>query len=330
MLTLRPATESDAAIIHALWRKNPVGGQVPYYFDAAPFCKPGYRLYLIQWEGRPVGSISLCPEGLAGHRALYVSDVVVESSMRGRGLSILALSRLLNETLTQEFEFLTAVYSEDNDGPRRVLRSRRFKILYEAPYELFYLPALAHGEPRVTSDYAQVCELVNRFYAGHSLFEPLAPEMLVRREDWTILAEHVNGRIVACVGVWRQQRIRRLMLVHPRLGIRAALQGISLVNPHLDVSADNATRELVVHVLTEPAFAPGYERSFHRLLGQVGWRRDAHCFQLAAHRLCPIAAEARRRLGFRFRSVLAVFQTAEQSGRLPIGPGPAYHDCSLV
>jgi hypothetical protein len=330
MLTLRPATGADATTIRALWQKNPVGGQVPYYFDAAPFCKPGYRLYLIQWEGRPVGSISLCPEGLGGHRALYVSDVVVETSMRGRGLSVLAFSRLLKETLTEDFEFLTAVYSEDNEGPRRVLRSRRFTVVYESPYELFYLPAIPQGEPQVTSDYQQVCDLVNRFYAGHSLFEPLAPEMLVRREDCTILAEHANGRIVACVGVWKQQRIRRLMLVHPSLGIRAAMRGVSLVNPHLDASADNAARELVAHVLTEPAFAPGHERSFHRLLGQVGWRRDAHCFQLAAHPLSPIAAEARRRLGFRFRSVLAVFQTAEQSGRLPVGSGPAYHDCSLV
>lgn len=330
MLTLRPANESDTTIIRALWRKNPVGGQVPYYFDTAPFCKPGYRLYLIQWEGRPVGSISLCPERLAGHRALYISDVVIDTSMRGRGLSILAFFRLLKETLTDECEFLTALYSEDNEGSRRVLRSRRFKVVYESPYELFYLPAIPHGEPQVTSDYEQVCDLVNRFYAGHSLFEPLSPEMLFRRKDCTILAEHLNGRIVACVGVWRQQRIRRLMLVHPRLGIRAALRGVSLVNPHLDVSTENGARELVVHVLTEPAFAPGHERSFHRLLGQVGWRQDGHCFQLAAHPLCPIAAEARRRLGFRFRSVLAVFQTSAQSGRLPIGPGPAYHDCSLV
>jgi hypothetical protein len=330
MLTLRPSTESDAAIIEALWRENPVEGQVPYYFDAAPFCKPGYRLYLIQWEGRPVGSFSLCPETLAGRGALYVSDAVVESSMRGRGLSILALSRLLKETLTPDIEFLTGVYSQDNDGPRRVLRSRRFRLLYETPYDLFYLPALGRGEPQVTSDHEQVCELVNQFYAHHSFFEPLTPEVLARREDSVILAEHVNGRIVACVGVWRQQRIRRLMLVHPHLGIRAAMRAVSLVNPGLDAAAESEARELVVHVLTEPAFAPGHERSFHRLLCRLGWRRDAHCFQLAAHPLCPIAAEVRRRIGFRFRSVFAVFQIAGQSGRLPVGSGPAYHDCSLV
>jgi len=330
MMTLRPSTESDAAIIEALWRENPMEGQVPYYFTAAPFCKPGYRLYLIQWEGRPVGSVSLCQETLAGRGTLYVSDAVVESSMRGLGLSIIALSRLLKETLTPDIEFLTGVYSQDNDSPRRIIRSRRFRLLYETPYDQFYLPALGRGEPQLTSDHEQVCALVNRFYAHHSFFEPLTPEALARREDFAILAEEVNGRIVACVGVWRQQRIRRLMLVHPHLGIRAAMRAVSLVNPRLDAAAETEARELVVHVLTEPAFAPGHERSFHRLLSRLGWRRDAHCFQLAAHPLCPIAAEVRRRIGFRFRSVFAVFQFAGQSGRLPVGSGPAYHDYSLV
>ncbi len=330
MLTLRQASEADAPLVRQLWRENPVGGQVPYYFDAAPMCKPGYRLYFIEWKGRPVGSISLCLETLAGRSAIYVSDVVVELPLRGRGLSIHAFSRVLEETLTPDIEFLTAVYSEDNDGARRALRSRRFRILYETPYDLFYLPALGRGEPQVTSDHEQVCELVNRFYARHSFFEPLTPEALSRRQDCTILVEQVNGRIVACVGVWRQQRIRRLMLVHPHLGIRAALRLASLVNPHLDVSTGNGSRELVAHALTEPAFAPGHERSFHRLLAKLGWRRDAHCFQLAAHPLCSIAAEAQRRIGYHFRSMFAVFQAGGQSGRLTIGPGPAYHNYSLV
>ncbi len=330
MLTLRRAYEADAEMVQVIWRNNPVGGQVSYYFPTAPFCKPGYRLYFIEWDGRPVGTISLCPEDPGGHRAMYVSDAVLDRSMRGRGLVPLALCRALDETPSSGIEFLTALYSQDNHDSQRMLRSRRFKILYETPFEVFYLPALGHAEPQETSDYPQVCELVNRFYAKHVFFHRLTPEDLARREDFTVLAERAGGRIVACVGVWRQQRIRRLMLVQPRLGIRAAMLCVSLLNRHLEVTVENGAQELVAHVLTEPAFAAGHEKAFHRLLGQIGWGRDAHCFQLAAHPLCPIAVQARRRIAFRFRSVFTVFQAAGQSANLPDARGPAYHDYSWV
>ena len=307
-----------------------MGGQVPYYFSDAPTCKPGYRLYLIHWEGRFVGTISLCPEILGDRPALYASCAVLDRSVRGRGLAPLAVRLAAEDVGGAEARLLTAIYSQDNADTARVLKSQRFTVLYETPFEVSYLPALRRGEPRPTQDYEQVCGLVNSFYARHALFTPLAPGMLARREDFTVLVEQVDGRIVACVGVWRQQGIRRLMLARPRPGIRAARWGVSLWNPRLDAAGEDGARELVVHVLTEPAFAPGHEAAFHRLLDAAGWRRDAHCFQLAAHPDCPVAAEARRRLRFAFRSMFTVFRLADRPGELPPVRGPVYRDYSLL
>ena len=330
MLTLRQATEADAAEVRRLWRENPVGGQVPYYFDGVPSGKPGYRLYLIEWDGWPVGTISACPETLGDRPSLYLSDAVLDRAARGRGLAARAVCRAFEDARTPDTEVLTAVYSRDNDDTVRVLKSRHFTVLYETPFEVSYLPALRWKEPCPTTDYEQVCELVNSFYARHAFFQPLAPEALARREDFTILAEQCHGQMVTCVGVWRQQGMRRLMLVRPRRGLRAALWGVSLCNRRLRVAGDNGARELVAHVLTEPAFASGHQAAFHRLLDTVGWGRDAHCFQLAAHPECPVAAEARRRLRFGFRSMFTVFRPSDRVGTVPAVRGPVYHDYSVL
>jgi len=330
MLTLRQATEVDGAEVRRLWRENPVGGQVPYYFDGVPTGKPGYRLYLIEWAGWPVGTISACPEALGDRPGLYVSDAVLDRAARGRGLAARAVCRAFEDARPPDTEVLTAVYSQDNDDTVRVLKSRHFTVLYETSFEVSYLPALRRREPRPTTDYEQVCEVVNGFYAHHAFYQPMTPQILARREDFTLLAEQSHGRIVACVGVWRQQGIRRLMLVRPRPGLRAALWGVSLCNRRLDVAGDNGARELVAHVLTEPAFAPGHEAAFHRLLDAAGWRRDAHCFQLAAHSECPVAAEARRRLRFGFRSMFTVFRLSGRTGTVPAVRGPVYRDYSVL
>jgi hypothetical protein len=330
MLTLRQATDADAATVRRLWRANPVGGPWPYYFDAPPFTKPGYRLYLIQWAGQPVGSLSLCPEPLGEHRALYVSDLVIDHSMRGQRLGNRALYRALEEHSCPAVEFLTAVFPEGNRGSRAVLARPEITIAYETPFEIFYLPALRHREPEPTTDYAQVCDLVNRFYAGHAFFVPLTPDTMARREDVTVLAQHEGGRIVACVGLWRPQKIRRLLLVNPGMALRAALWGVARANRRLNAVAQDGARELVAHVLLEPAFLPGHARAFHRLLASVGWHRDAHCYQLAAHPASRLATEGRRRLGVTFRSTFVVFQVAGQRRMLPPVREPVYHDYSLV
>jgi hypothetical protein len=332
MLTLRRATEADAATVAAIWRANPVGGPLPYYYSGAAFGRPGYRLFFLDWDGRAVGTVSARPEHLGSHPCVYASDAAMDRAVRGRGLASRALAEAFAAVAAPDVHFLTTVHALGNPGPDRVFRGRHFQILYQTPWEISYLPALPRPrrEPHPTSDYEEVCALVNGFYAGHAFFRSLAPDELARREDFTVLAERSNGRLVACVGVWRQQRIRRLMLVRPGPAIRAALSGVSLWNRRVDAAACNGARELAVHVLTEPAFAPGHAGAFHRLLDSAGCHRDAHCFQLAAHPACPIASEARRRLRFGFHSLFTVLRPAGRTGELAPVHGPVYHDCSWL
>src|SRR3989304_9535154 len=112
MLTLRRSTEADTAEIRRLWRENPGGGQVPYYFSDAPTCKPGYRLYLIHWEGRFVGTISLCPEILGDRPALYASCAVLDRSGRGRGLAPLAVRLAAGDVGGGEARLPDAIYAQ--------------------------------------------------------------------------------------------------------------------------------------------------------------------------------------------------------------------------
>jgi hypothetical protein len=324
------ADPSELGLVRALWRANPVGGAVPYYYDAPPTSKPGYQLFLIRWEGRPVGTFSLCREALGDRTALYVSDVVLERSVRGRRLADRAIRRHLAESGDPGVDFFTAVQPDDNDDARSMLVAKRLRLCFSTSFQMAYLPALTARVPETSRDFEQICEVVNAFHAEHALFHPLTPQTLAARGDFEVHVERERGRIVACVGVWRQQRLRRLMLVRPGFALRAALRATALFNRELDAVASGDAVELVAPPLTEPSFRPGRERDFVRLLDTLAFRRDAHGFQLAFHAASPIAPLVRRRLRFPFRSRFCVFQWERQSAPLPPVEGPVYHDYSLV
>lgn len=329
MLGVRPAEASDLDEIHTLWRSNPVGGQAPYYYDAPPTGKPGYRLYLVQWEGRPVGTFSLSRESLGDSAAFYVSDVVLARSFRGRRLIHHALVFILEQN--PEVSFLSALYPEQNRNSRAMFKWKRLRVLLDRPFEILYLPSLWTRAPEIARDYAEVCALVNAFYAGHSLFQPVSPEDLARRRDFEVMVEREGGRVVACVGVWRQRAARRLMLVHPPFGTRLGLRVASLFNPAAQAVRENGAQELVSHALTEPAFAPGAEQAFGRLLGKVGWRRDSHSAQVVVDPSGAIAAQVkRRRFVEAFHARYVVFQYERQRGKLPPIAGPLYRDLSWL
>lgn len=326
---IREYAESDLQFVKKLWAENPVGGKDSYYYDSPPFCKKGYKLFVVESGGMPVGTFSLCLD-LNG-KAFYVSDVVLEKAYRGRFVAIDAIIEGLNKELTDEIQFLTAAQPYDNRNSRFLIHPNYSRVLYETPFEMFYLPALGGSEPEITSNLAEVCDFVNSFYRGHALFHPVTPDDLASRKDFTIAVERVNGKIVACAGIWDQRSIRRLMLVSPPAGTRAAMWFTKLLNKNLQIAKNNGVSELVAHIITEPAFIPGHEKQFHRLMGNLGWKRNAHCFQIAAHALCPIGSEIKKRVHIRFVSRLLIYQySARQNAQLPKIEGPVYHDYSLV
>lgn len=330
MWRTKPASRSDTSRVRAFWEANPMGGGIPMYYDTPPWEKPGYRLYLIEQHGELVGTFSLCPERLGNRAALYITDMALARSVRGRRLVNLACTRTLTEVLTPDIEFLTGLIATDNGDAHSTLRSRQLRVLFDTDFTVHCLPAIRAREPKYSRDFEQVCDLVNGFYADHVFFTPLAPEELESRRDFRVLVRRFRGRIVACAGLWKQQRIRRLMLAGPSAFLRAIRGASALLNRKVRTATSNGSAELVLHAITEPAFLPGREQEFRRLLDAAAWDRDAHGIQVAAHPLSPLARALRRRMGIAFGTRLYVFQVGSQNSPLGEIRGPVYHDFSLV
>lgn len=307
-----------------------MGGGIPMYYDTPPWEKPGYQLYLIEMDGELVGTFSLCPERLGNRSALYITDAVLAQSVRGRRLVNVACVRVLEDVLTPDIEFLTGLFADDNGNGRSMMRTKLARVLFDTGFTVHCLPAIHAREPEYSGDLEQVCELVNDFYADHAFFTPVTPQVLGLRRDFKVLVRRSRGRIVACAGLWKQQRIRRLMLAGPGAFLRTIRGASALLNRRVRTVLSNGASELVLHAITEPAFLPGHEREFGRLLDAAAWDRDAHGIQVATHPLSPLARVLRRRMGVAFGSHLYVFQVDPQRSALGETRGPVYHDFSLV
>ncbi|VVD67166.1 GCN5 family acetyltransferase [Pandoraea capi] len=103
-LTLRTATADDVGAIHGLMRELAVFEKLLDIFEATPesvhealFGKtPAAECLMAEWDGQPVGYALFFHNfsTFLGRRGLYLEDVYVQPTMRGRGVGQALLRRL--------------------------------------------------------------------------------------------------------------------------------------------------------------------------------------------------------------------------------------------
>ena len=103
-LTLRAATADDVGAIHGLMRELAVFEKLTDIFEATPESvhealfgnAPAAECLMADWEGKPV-AYALYFHNFStflGRRGLYLEDVYVQPTMRGRGVGQALLRRL--------------------------------------------------------------------------------------------------------------------------------------------------------------------------------------------------------------------------------------------
>lgn len=319
----RPAEASDLPDVRALWRRNPVGGEMPFYYDGLPD-KPAYRLYVVHRDGRLVGTYSITRGRLGEAPLLYLSDVVIDQTDRGSGVLYYVWGRVLRENPWPEVKFMASLIPEGNTSSRRMLDSDLVRVRFDHVFEVYHLPSFGRRVPETTRDYDQVCDLVNRYYREHALFRRVTPDDLSGRRNFEVIVARRRGSIVACLGIWNQRYARRLRLTRPGLTGALAMWLLGAWNrrmPHRTVDVD---REVIAPILTEPAFAAGEEKAFSGLVRCLGWRRDAHIFQVIADGRSAHAPLVARRSISSVQTRLFVYQTGDRRDELPPITGPVY------
>ncbi len=114
MLTLRPATASDAALIVAFIRELATYEREP---DAAIATeasilrdgfgdRPRFHVLVAEWEGEAVGFALyfFSYSTWRGRPTLYLEDLFVRPAVRGRGIGIALMRRLAAEALANDCE----------------------------------------------------------------------------------------------------------------------------------------------------------------------------------------------------------------------------------
>ncbi|MGC7405221.1 N-acetyltransferase family protein [Pandoraea pneumonica] len=103
-LNLRPATPNDVDAIHGLMRELAVFEKLLDIFEATPAsvhdalfgASPAAECLMAEWDGKPVGYALFFHNfsTFLGRRGLYLEDVYVQPTMRGKGVGQALLRRL--------------------------------------------------------------------------------------------------------------------------------------------------------------------------------------------------------------------------------------------
>ncbi|AJP58651.1 GNAT family N-acetyltransferase [Pandoraea vervacti] len=117
-LTLRAATADDVGAIHSLMRELAVFEKLLDIFEATPESvhealfgsRPAAECLMAVWEGKPVGYALYFHNfsTFLGRRGLYLEDVYVQPTMRGRGVGqklLRQLARIAIERNCGRFEW---------------------------------------------------------------------------------------------------------------------------------------------------------------------------------------------------------------------------------
>ncbi|VVD99428.1 GCN5 family acetyltransferase [Pandoraea fibrosis] len=103
-LHIRPATAEDVGTIHSLMQELAVFEKLLDIFEATPQSvhealfgnAPAAECLIAEWDGKPVGYALYFHNfsTFLGRRGLYLEDVYVQPSMRGKGVGQALLRRL--------------------------------------------------------------------------------------------------------------------------------------------------------------------------------------------------------------------------------------------
>jgi N-acetylglutamate synthase-like GNAT family acetyltransferase len=107
---------ADKLGVHASERRGPDGHEAApdawVRMERAKSASGALEFYLAESEGRVCGTVGLLPEG----RLLRMKNLVVDASMRGRGIGTAITARTVNEALRRDFMALGLLALEDGDA----------------------------------------------------------------------------------------------------------------------------------------------------------------------------------------------------------------------
>ena len=201
-------------------------------------------VFVAEEEGRIVGTAASAIKefNLSGKKAtgLYIFDVRVHPDSRGKGIAKQLTEHLMSQSTQAEIAY--AIIEGENYPSQAVFEKLGFQNIRDIL--LLSLPVYKRKEftrsqirTMTTNDIPQVVNLINSRNQNRDLFSPLGTTDFVDKAERLfgygldrIQVAEIEGRIVACAGLWDYSQVWRITALRVSVRLRALGYLLRFVN----------------------------------------------------------------------------------------------------